>query len=404
MTSKVEKLTARLEGDYKSRENEMKEQIEKLSGSKKKEMRKEFDEELETLKAKHAKKIADAEAKLAEKKKSRKKEKKEVKSEKTEDEDEVKQKEDEKEEDNEEKVAPKPKKCPSFLDVVLKKYSDKFEGKAAEKRSAAKEFVVTMTEEQKEEIEEIIKTKKEEYKLAIAAFRIKTNELKRPAEEDDQANIPPPPKRGLSAHILYSNGIRNEVTEQLKAEHGDAFKYTLVMTKCCEMYKALSDEEKKPFVEMAAKAQQDFKIAMAEFKEKYPNYRPKKTAKKGEKPESTNMKRDPNAPKRPLTSYMVYLRHIREHPEEIQYPEDVTSASAKNKYIMTEGAKKWRGLSKEEKLVFELVAKKLAAKYAIDLKEYKEKKAAEEGKVIIGEPEEAVEEDEAEEVSDEAEE
>ena len=47
---------------------------------------------------------------------------------------------------------------------------------------------------------------------------------------------------------------------------------------------------------------------------------------------------------------------------------------------------------------------KLAAKYAIDLKEYKEKKAAEEGKVIIGEPEEAVEEDEAEEVSDEAEE
>ena len=32
------------------------------------------------------------------------------------------------------------------------------------------------------------------------------------------------------------------------------------------MYKALSDEEKKPFVEMAAKAQQDFKIAMAEFK------------------------------------------------------------------------------------------------------------------------------------------
>ena len=77
--------------------------------------------------------------------------------------------------------------------------------------------------------------------------------------------------------------------------------------------------------------------------------------------------KDPNAPKLPLTSYMEFS--LRERPKIL---EDLGPKSTVD--IGRELGLRWRSLTQEEKLPFELKAKENKTKYDLEKKLYKERK------------------------------
>ena len=60
------------------------------------------------------------------------------------------------------------------------------------------------------------------------------------------------PKRPLSAYMHFCAERRPSLTEELKAQLGADFKYTLVMTKLGEEWRELSDGAKVKYQDMAA--------------------------------------------------------------------------------------------------------------------------------------------------------
>eukprot|EP00624_Nannochloropsis_granulata_P005174 evm.model.NODE_36432_length_17199_cov_28.734461.7 len=83
-------------------------------------------------------------------------------------------------------------------------------------------------------------------------------------------------------------------------------------------------------------------------------------------------KKDPNAPKKSLSGYMLFTQASREQLKVEQPSLKVTEVSK----VMGE---RWRGMSAEEKKPFEDQAKEAKVKYLEDVRAYKEKKKAEGG-------------------------
>ena len=67
-----------------------------------------------------------------------------------------------------------------------------------------------------------------------------------------KANAPPKKKRPLSAYMHFCADRRPAMTEKLQAEHGAAFKYTMVMTGLGAEWRELDAGAKARFEDMAA--------------------------------------------------------------------------------------------------------------------------------------------------------
>lgn len=87
---------------------------------------------------------------------------------------------------------------------------------------------------------------------------------------------------------------------------------------------------------------------------------PKKGSSGGEKRKRT--KKDPNAPKRPLSSYMLFCQEERENVKK-------ENPDLKAKEILSELGKRWKGLDDDEK-------KKYQDRFEEDKKRYDQEKAA----------------------------
>merc|ERR1719447_1556717 len=117
---------------------------------------------------------------------------------------------------------------------------------------------------------------------------------------------PNAPKRPLSAYMLWAADVRDDVVAS-----GD-YSVTEVAKKLGKMWKKVSDKQKEKYISKA----NSLKAAYAKKKAKYEGSSNWKKHQKAladykEKAKKKPFKKDPNAPKRPLSNYLIYVMDVR---------------------------------------------------------------------------------------------
>lgn len=163
---------------------------------------------------------------------------------------------------------------------------------------------------------------------------------KRKIKKEKDANKP---KRSTSAYFYYMASCR----EQAKKAGRNISKVAEFTKECSEKWRNLKPAEKKPFDEKAAKDKARYEKEMAEYKGK--------TAV------------DPDKPKRPQTSYFLFLAEFRKN---YVHKGDANSA---HKVILKEAGEAWREMDASEKKVYEKQSEAEAAKYKEAMIEYNKK-------------------------------
>jgi len=139
---------------------------------------------------------------------------------------------------------------------------------------------------------------------------------------------PNAPKRAMSAYMYFVKETRQKIIEE-----NTELKFQEISIKLAEKWKALLDVEKAPYLEKETQS----KLAYVEACKKYNESKsmqldepegipmqsqgnelqpevsvpPQNTQAPRIKTVKKRNKRDPNAPKRPLTAYMIYAQEIR---------------------------------------------------------------------------------------------
>lgn len=179
------------------------------------------------------------------------------------------------------------------------------------------------------------------------------------------------PKRGKTGYLFFCQEKRDEA----KNECGEDAKQSEIMKMLGEMWKELNDEEKEPYQE---KAKED----KDRYNEEMKNYVPKEGTGKGK----AKKQKDPNAPKKPRSAYILFCQKNREKAKK------ECGADTKPSAVMAQLGAMWNKLSEKAKKPFLKEAEE-------DKKRYEEEKAAYDGEKEA----EEVEEVEAEEAEEEAE-
>lgn len=145
---------------------------------------------------------------------------------------------------------------------------------------------------------------------------------------------PNKPKRPTSAYFYYVARQRQELEKQGK-------KVTKVAEWTKEVsakWRALTDEEKVPFDKMAKKDKERYTTAMSAYKGK-----------------------DANKPKRPMSSYFLWLGDFRAENKE---------KFAENKDLLRAAGENWRKLTDAEKKPYEIKAEGEKRKYEENMRQY----------------------------------
>ncbi len=170
---------------------------------------------------------------------------------------------------------------------------------------------------------------------------------------------PNAPKKPSTAYLFFSNDKRNELKEQ-------GLSFTEIGEKLGELWKAVSDEEKKKYEALAAKDKERYTEEMSKYVPA-PGFetKPKKESKKRPHEEADGggegkkSKKDPNAPKKPSTAYLFFSNDKRG---------ELKSQGLSFKEIGTKLGEMWKVVSEEEKKKYEELAGK-------DKERYNEEKA-----------------------------
>ncbi|KAI1721135.1 HMG (high mobility group) box domain-containing protein [Ditylenchus destructor] len=140
--------------------------------------------------------------------------------------------------------------------------------------------------------------------------------------------------------------------EHKKKYPNENVQVTEISKKCSQKWKTMSDDEKKRFFELAQKDAERYQAEVAAYGGE-DLMRKKKRAKK-----------DPNAPKRALSAFFFFSNERRvdvqkEHPE------------WKVGQIAQELGRCWKGLTEEEKSVYEKKATEDKERYSLEMQQYK---------------------------------
>eukprot|EP00033_Pygsuia_biforma_P001098 GCRY01001250.1.p1 GENE.GCRY01001250.1~~GCRY01001250.1.p1 ORF type:complete len:413 (-),score=111.95 GCRY01001250.1:277-1515(-) len=202
-------------------------------------------------------------------------------------------------------------------------------------------------EEQQQEIFEAKLTKAQEKldsdgKKGKPAMKKRVNDDKpKKVKLDDE------PKRPKCSYMLFADSVR----EGLIAKHFPDGKkdITVLSGETSKLWNDLSDEKKLPFETKAAELKEQYKKNYAAFLENHPELK-KKT-------------KDEDEPKRPKSSYFLFMDSVREEIVDKFFP---NGAKKDVKIISGEISKRWGELSEKDKKPFEQQAKVLKEQYAID--------------------------------------
>ncbi|CAE1142392.1 HMGB3 [Acanthosepion pharaonis] len=153
------------------------------------------------------------------------------------------------------------------------------------------------------------------------------------------------PKRATSAYFFYMASCR----DQAKKAGKNVSKVAEFTKECSEKWKNLSSSQRKPFDEKAAKDKARYEKEMAEYKGKSSG--------------------DPDKPKRPPTSYFLFLADFRKN----YVPKDKSEQNSAHKIILKEAGEKWRDMTLEEKKHYVKRSEEEVKKYKAAIADYKKK-------------------------------
>lgn len=125
----------------------------------------------------------------------------------------------------------------------------------------------------------------DEYVDSSARKRLKKNKI--PKKSSSKKNKKGGPKKALSAYFIFQNENRARVREDNPDIGGQA----QLVGKLAEMWRAMSDEEKAPYVEKAEDGKREYERELQELRENDPDLYASLTAKKKRKGESTPRKK-----------------------------------------------------------------------------------------------------------------
>ncbi|XP_014779380.1 high mobility group protein B1 [Octopus bimaculoides] len=175
------------------------------------------------------------------------------------------------------------------------------------------------------------------------------------------------PKRTTSAYFYYMAHCREQA-----AKSGKTIPKVSDFTKeCSEKWKALTVVQKKPFEEKAAKDKARYVKEMSDYKQKNSG--------------------DPNKPKRPQSSYFLFLNDFRLK---------MNGKGIDHKEILRLAGEEWRKMTDEVKKPYEKRNREEKKKYDVAIAEYK-KKSGEQIKGASSVKKAKVEEEEEEDEDDE---
>jgi structure-specific recognition protein 1 len=207
-------------------------------------------------------------------------------------------------------------------------------------------------------------SKKRKVKDKSSAKKSKSKGKSKVAEEPPKKKKKDPnaPKGAMSAYILFGNDERAKIKEDLP----DATT-SEVMKEIGARWRAMSAEDKAPFEEKAAEDKTRATDELAAYK--------KKRADAGEESEGDmpkkRAKKDPNAPKGAMTSYILFGNE-----ERAKIKEENPDASATD--IMKEIGVRWRSMSAEDKAPFEAKSAEDKVRAKAEMAAYKASKKTEE--------------------------
>ena len=150
---------------------------------------------------------------------------------------------------------------------------------------------------------------------------------KRTRRATKEARDPNLPKRPKNAFMLFSESVREEVKADLISKADDGKIRVADVSKACgERWKAMTDEEKQPFVDANTQAKADYEKAMEAYYEEYPDKKEEKTTKKSgaskktkaEKKTKTTFSTEDGLPTTPegfSGAYTGYLKGSVKDPE-----------------------------------------------------------------------------------------
>jgi len=161
------------------------------------------------------------------------------------------------------------------------------------------------------------------------------------------------PKGRMSAYTFFVQTCREE---HRKKHPNENVNFTEFSKKCAERWKQMTDKEKKRFADMAEKDKQRYDREMA-------SYVPP-AGEGGRK----RKKKDPNAPKRPLSAFFLFCHDERPAVKAI-YPTYSVGEVAK------ELGDRWNKVTPDVKAKYEAKAQVDKGRYEKDMANYKNKKA-----------------------------
>jgi len=161
---------------------------------------------------------------------------------------------------------------------------------------------------------------------------------------------PNKPKRALSAYFIWLNENRAKIIADYKL---DSSKVAEVSKKAGEIWGKMTDAQKKPFEDKNAKAKEQYEKEMASYEPDESQFITKK---------GTKAAKDPNAPKRAMSAYFVWMgenraKIIAEHKLD----------SSKVAEVAKKAGEIWGSMTDAQKAPFTAKAEKDKARYAQEM-------------------------------------
>ncbi|BES89996.1 HMG (high mobility group) box [Nesidiocoris tenuis] len=159
------------------------------------------------------------------------------------------------------------------------------------------------------------------------------------------------PRGRMTAYAYFVQMCREEHKKKHPDEHVVFADFSRM---CAERWKSMTDKDKKRFHDLADKDKQRYETEMKDYT---PSENDKRKSKK-------RKKKDPNAPKRPLTAFFLFSNVERSKVKEVN-PEYTAGDTSK------ELGRRWSEIDPSVKGKYQELADKEKARYDKEMSEYK---------------------------------
>eukprot|EP01061_Rhynchopus_euleeides_P046339 TRINITY_DN874_c0_g1_i1.p1 TRINITY_DN874_c0_g1~~TRINITY_DN874_c0_g1_i1.p1 ORF type:complete len:228 (+),score=150.90 TRINITY_DN874_c0_g1_i1:39-686(+) len=169
---------------------------------------------------------------------------------------------------------------------------------------------------------------------------------------------PNAPKKALSAYFLFANSVRQEIRD----ENPD-FKMTEVTKEAGRRWGEMDDDDKQEFKDKAAELKEEYEEKMKEYLANKEDDDEDEEEEKPKRKRGGKAKKDPNAPKKPLTAYFLFANSVRQEIRD-------ENPDFKMTEVTKETGRRWGELDEDDKQEFKDKHLELKAEYEEKMKEY----------------------------------